>query len=133
MSKSEFWNDPDARRMMKAVKVLLMVIGILLLAVLLGFVVMFLWNVTMAEIFDLPTISYWQAVGLFLLAKMFFGFGGGSNSSKSKSHHGKKWKHGDTEEVDFKSDKEFKEFWRGEGKEAYRAYLAAQREEKEPE
>jgi hypothetical protein len=38
----------------------------------------------MASIFSLPTITYWEAVGLFFLAKLFFGFGdGGSHSSKS--------------------------------------------------
>lgn len=35
--------------------------------------VFFLWNEIMPVIFDLPTISFWQAYGLTLLCKLLFG------------------------------------------------------------
>ena len=41
--------------------------------VLFGFVTMWLWNALMPVIFHLPVISYWQAVGLILLSRIFFG------------------------------------------------------------
>lgn len=46
-----------------------------------GLAVMGLWNALMPPIFAVKTISFWQAVGLFLLSRFFFGsfrpFGGG--------------------------------------------------------
>jgi hypothetical protein len=38
-----------------------------------GFVVMWLWNHLMPAIFGLHAISYWQALGLLVLSKIFFG------------------------------------------------------------
>lgn len=42
---------------------------------LLGFVVAWLWNWLMPEIFGLPTITYWQAWGLLVLAHLLIGAG----------------------------------------------------------
>ena len=53
--------------------VLLGIIAVTALAVLFGFVVMWLWNALMPAIFSLPAIGYWQAVGLVVLAHIFFG------------------------------------------------------------
>ena len=37
---------------------------------------------TVADMFGWPEISYWQAIGIFVLAKFLFGFGvGGGNNS----------------------------------------------------
>ncbi|MBN2498069.1 MAG: hypothetical protein JXR96_25995 [Deltaproteobacteria bacterium] len=43
-----------------------------LLGLVLGLVVMWLWNWLMPAIFGLPEIGYWQAVGLFILAHLLF-------------------------------------------------------------
>ena len=58
------------------------------LAFLLGVAVMALWNWLMPAIFGLPTISYWQAVGLFILCHLLF-----------KSHH-EGHRHGDKKSGD---------------------------------
>lgn len=42
-----------------------------------SFLVMFLWNNTLPSIFGLTTITLWQAMGLFFLCKILFGFGKG--------------------------------------------------------
>lgn len=42
-----------------------------------SFVVMLLWNALMPVIFHLGIITYWQALGLFILCKVLFGFGKG--------------------------------------------------------
>ena len=43
-----------------------------------GGIVMLLWNALMPEIFHLPLITFWQALGLLILAKILFsGFRGG--------------------------------------------------------
>jgi len=44
---------------------------------LVSFLVMILWNYTMPSIFGLTTITLWQAMGLFILCKLLFGFGKG--------------------------------------------------------
>ena len=57
--------------------------------VLFGFVAMALWNNLLPDIFGLPRISYWQAVGLLILARLFFtGIkpGGGKKNKKDKKH-----------------------------------------------
>jgi len=38
-----------------------------------GAAVMLLWNALLPQIFSLPVINYWQAVGLMLLARILFG------------------------------------------------------------
>src|SRR3954464_11563223 len=41
-----------------------------------GFLTMTLWNHLMPVIFNLPVISFWQAIGLLILSKLLFkGFG----------------------------------------------------------
>jgi hypothetical protein len=52
------------------------VVGILvaaLFALVFGFVLKWLWNWLMPDIFGLRQITYWQAFGLLLLAKLLFG------------------------------------------------------------
>jgi hypothetical protein len=38
-----------------------------------SFLVMTLWNVLLPGIFSLPTITFWQALGLLVLSKLLFG------------------------------------------------------------
>jgi hypothetical protein len=63
-----------------------------LLFVLLGLVTQFLWNFIMPDIFGLPVINFWQGIAMFLLAKLIFGFGGGSRGKWGgyRSHHWKR-------------------------------------------
>ena len=42
-----------------------------------GFVVMSLWNALIPVIFHLGVITFWQAIGIFILSKILFGFGKG--------------------------------------------------------
>ena len=45
---------------------------------LLVWVVMFLWNAILPDVIGVSTISYWQALGIFVLSKILFGgFKGG--------------------------------------------------------
>lgn len=43
---------------------------------LVGFVVMTLWNNLLPDILHVSTITFWQAIGIFVLCKILFGFGG---------------------------------------------------------
>jgi hypothetical protein len=47
----------------------------LIIGVLVG-LVMLLWNAILPELFAVSTISYWQALGLLVLCRLLFGFGG---------------------------------------------------------
>ena len=53
-------------------KFLFIPVMILLIAVL-SAVIMAIWNIIMTVIFNLPAINFWQAVGIFIMAKILFG------------------------------------------------------------
>ena len=58
------------------------------MALLFGFVVMWLWNWLMPEIFGLTTISFWQAWGIVVLAHILF-----KSFPHNKTHsHDDRWK-----------------------------------------
>ncbi|TWJ01521.1 hypothetical protein JN11_01672 [Mucilaginibacter frigoritolerans] len=48
-------------------------------AALIGFVVMGLWNYLLPGILHVGTITFWQALGIFILCKILFGFGRGGH------------------------------------------------------
>lgn len=61
-----------------------------LFAFIFGKLVQFLWNVTIADIFNLQDISYWQAVGILLLSRILVG-----GMGQCKNGNGDHWhKHG---------------------------------------
>ncbi len=66
----------------KVLKTIGMILLGIMVAVLLGFVIMWLWNWLMPMIFGLMKITYWQAVGIFILAKLLFGGISGSDGDK---------------------------------------------------
>jgi len=51
------------------------------MALILGFVVMWLWNWLMPDIFGLPQVTFWKAWGLVVLAHILF------KSFPHKNHH----------------------------------------------
>lgn len=53
-------------------KFILFPLCFILALILLGGTVMFLWNWLMPTIFGLTTLSFWQAIGLFILARLLF-------------------------------------------------------------
>jgi len=62
----------------RIVKIAVYAVVFVLVLFLLGFVTMALWNWLMPDIFGLPSIGYWQAVGLMLLCRLLFGGFGAS-------------------------------------------------------
>ncbi len=94
------------------------------LAVLFGFVIMWLWNWLMPELFGLTTLTYWQAVGLFILLKLLLGGcgrGGSKKSSKKSCNKDQKKSKGD-----FSKWEHYDKFWKEEGDELYKKYLERQ-------
>jgi hypothetical protein len=45
----------------------------IVVGVALGFIIMHLWNWLMPGIFGLPPVTFWQALGLFVLGKLLLG------------------------------------------------------------
>jgi len=129
--RSGFMRDDRGR--FRAVRIVGMTIGGLVLATLLavglGWLVQWLWNHLMTELFKLPAITYWQAVGLFLLGKLLFGGHPGGHPGHSAHRHmhkqydrwhrcGRGW------EADSWGEHEhFHAFWETEGKAAFHDYL----------
>lgn len=52
-------------------------------AFLFGGIVKYLWNYTVSDIFDIPKITYLQAVALIVLSRLLFGGFGGCNSKSN--------------------------------------------------
>ena len=53
-------------------------------AVLTAFPIMLSWNYLMPDLFGLPTIDFWQALVMSILARCLFGSKLGSGTSSSK-------------------------------------------------
>jgi len=55
------------------IEAVLYIIGLaILVVILLGMPLQLLWNWLMPNLFDLPYISFWQAIGLNLIATILF-------------------------------------------------------------
>lgn len=73
----------------------------------LGIVIMLLWNWLVPTLFAGPTITYWQALGLFLLSKLLLsGSHGGGHTKRSRSHE--PWKSQLHMKLEHKRDEEGK-------------------------
>ncbi|XZF14023.1 hypothetical protein ACTHGU_19775 [Chitinophagaceae bacterium MMS25-I14] len=59
-----------------------------LMVLVLGCIVMLLWNAILPRLLHVPEISYWQAVGLLVLCRILFGnFGrGGGHRMQNRDH-----------------------------------------------
>ncbi|MBN1224198.1 MAG: hypothetical protein JXB23_13205 [Candidatus Aminicenantes bacterium] len=102
-------------------------------ALVFGLVVKWLWNWLMPALFGLGTISYLQAFGIVLLAKLLFGsFGHRHNGHHDRfaSRHDKWHKFfgaGDDTDSTPESERKFhtyySRFWHEEGKKAFEDYI----------
>jgi hypothetical protein len=115
-------------------------------ALLFGWLVQALWNWLMPGLFDLKTITYWQAFGIVVLAKILFGCPGGHYFGRHHRHwlhhhrHWKDWNGGDDWKKDdtwrphgsYKNWKYYDQYWREEGKAAFEAYIDKIEKERKP-
>lgn len=95
------------------------------LAILLGFVIMWLWNWLMPALFGLPIITYWQGVGLFILLKILLGGCGSGGGKSSKKCDPDRKKNGKSS---FAKWKYYDKFWKEEGDKLYQDYIKRQQE-----
>jgi hypothetical protein len=123
-------------RGVKVIRIIgLVLVGVLfaaLFALLLGGLVMILWNRLLPAIFGISAISYWQAFGITLLAKILFsGFHGPHH--KPDHFHGKidrrwhRWIRVDDADggagLPRKDWHHYHDFWMKEGEAAFSKYL----------
>ncbi|GAA4337959.1 hypothetical protein GCM10023149_47650 [Mucilaginibacter gynuensis] len=66
-------------------------IGVAALLSLISFVVMQLWNCLLPDIMHVTTITFWQAMGIFVLCKILFGFGKGGGPRGGAPWMRRKW------------------------------------------
>ena len=135
-------SDSRTRKFLRIIGMVFVgVIFAILFALVFGFLVKWLWNVLMPELFGLTQITYWQAFGIVVLAKLLFGtFGSKGHGHDRRSRHpgpfGKLHDrfHG-AEEGPWsrrsRSWKTYRQFWQEEGKAAFEAYM--RRNDKEGE
>ena len=91
------------------------------LAILFGFVIMWLWNWLMPMIFGLTTLTFWEAVGVFILFKILLGGCGGFGGKDKKSPKNSNCKH--ESKGEFSKWKHYDSFWKEEGNKAYETYV----------
>lgn len=94
-----------------------------------GWVIQLLWNATIADMFGLPAITYWQSVGIFILAKILFGFGIAGRKStqgRGKKHNNdidRNQKESENEGIsDLSNEESFQKFWLQDGRQAYEEF-----------
>lgn len=107
----------------------------LLFALVFGFLVKWLWNALMPDIFGLGAITYWQAVGMLILAKILFGgFGhhGPKPYPRTRYYHDRYHCWGDGESMDpddehsrhcsFDRWRNYGRYWRERGRDDFNRY-----------
>ncbi len=109
-------------------KVVFMIVAAIVFLLLFGYGFMLLWNWLMPDVFGLPVLSYWKAVGILVMAKLLFGnFEGKGHKSHSKK--GRKQfrnKMNDSCKSDFSKWEFYDEFWKDEGEKAFNVYVERQ-------
>ncbi len=81
-----------------------------LVATVLGYVTMSLWNVLLPALFSWPTISFWQAVGILILARLLTGR---FSSGYRGGGRFRRWR----------QTEPYAAWWEAEGEAAFKAYL----------
>ena len=119
-----FGKNPVMKGFKIAGMVVFGIIAAAIFALVFGYFVMLLWNWLMPLIFGITAITYWQAFGVVILAKLIFGAVGRGGRPHGPSH----WKkRNPSDKWDMKNGpdkwKYHRDFWRDEGKEAFDNYI----------
>ncbi len=112
----------------RAFKVFFMIIAAIVFLLLFGYGFMLLWNWLMPEVFGLPILSYWKAVGILIMAKLLFG----NFTGKGHKKYSKKPRKNFRERMrnscnnNFSKWQFYDEFWKEEGEKAFEDYIGRQ-------
>jgi hypothetical protein len=119
----------------KAHWIILGVIGFTALLFLFGAVIMWLWNGLMPVIFHLGVITYWQALGLAVLARLLFGgMRHGGHHNMGRRHF--MWRHGNRGQQGCGDAGSrwsyYEQYWNEEGERAFNDYVSRKTANREP-
>ena len=101
-------------------------------AIVFAFLVKLIWNSLMPAIFDIKEITFWQAFGIIILAKLLFGTFGSHRQDRWKKdgrytppwHRRPAQPDADMPPSRYHPDwKTYTQYWRKEGKAAFEAYM----------
>ena len=114
-------------------KVVFMIIAAIIFILLFGYGFMLLWNWLMPDVFGLPILTYWKAVGILVMAKLLFGnFEGKGHKKHSKNPRkhlkNRKW---DNCKGDFSKWEFYDAFWKEEGENAFNNFVERSQQEKQ--
>ena len=136
------------KRGVKVLRIVGMTLVGIMAAILFGFLfalfIKLLWNWLMPALFSVKEITYWQAFGIFILAKLLFGSFGHHQDDHHDHFHKKidaKWHRfigiEDDEEWQprgsHKNWKYYRRYWKAEGKAAFEDYIGRMEKEKAEE
>jgi hypothetical protein len=112
-----------------------------LFALVFGVVVEWVWNMLMPAVFGLSEITFWQAFGIVILAKLLFGgfsphrYDRGYRYDRLHHHWRFPWNRFRDHRQDLKSNyrnwKYYHGFWHDEGQAAFEAYVDRQKREEQ--
>ncbi len=113
------------RTVKKAVRVFFYVLAAFAFIMLFAYIFMRLWNWLMPDIFALQQLTYWQALGILIMAKLLFGgFDRGPKKPNGKHRNERKrnrW--GKRCNSEYGKWEMYDRFWAEEGQKAYEAYV----------
>lgn len=104
--------------------------GTALIGLVIGFGLKLLWNWLMPDLFNLKEITYWQAIGIFILARFLFGTLG-SNSHERSSRDRRYNKEKMDKKGNWSNWRYYDDWWDREGKKAFTDYVDKRVQEKE--
>lgn len=88
-----FGKEMNSRPPRKLIKGLFFVFAMITFVLVLGLVVMFLWNNIIALVFGWPALTFWQAVGLLILCRILIGGPGWHKRHGWSKHSATSWRH----------------------------------------
>lgn len=101
------------------------IVGLAAMGLVFGYGIQLLWNWLMPRLFHAGEITFWEAIGIFVLARILFGGIGGSSDSK-KSKERKEHKAHPEGKEETKEEPEGMEYydvwWEREGKRAFEEF-----------
>jgi len=127
MEKSQNgWRRPKGAKLVGLI--MLGLSAAILFGSLYGFFVRILWNWLLPDLFNFKEITYWQAFGIVMLARLIFGSRGGSHSGGRRSSRPKREHLSGMDEYiqDSRHWRHYDEWWQGEGKQAFAEYVEKQ-------
>jgi hypothetical protein len=111
--------------------VILGIIGFTAFAFLFGAVIMWLWNGLMPVIFHLGVITYWQALGIAVLARLLFGSLHHGGPHHRRWNRTGRWGHGHFRNPgnncrDYSNSEKwnyYEQYWEEEGEKSFNDYI----------